>query len=148
MVALCDRDGVLWTQPVGVEISERNLYSMMSPVQINPDGSVVAVRSSGGATVFRRNGALRFQTNDGLPDGMAVAADGTVTFGVASDEPSQLDLFRYSATGTLLSAPSLPGDNHASFTYDENGNLGWLTGAFSHLIGVTSPPHTPETRAS
>ncbi len=143
--ALSPAGAVLWTQPVGAEAPLRGLYSMMSAVQLNPDGSMIAVRTSGGVATFHRNGTPRFHTNDGNPDGMAVAPDGTVAFGVPDDvQPAQLDLRRYSAAGTLLPPPSfVPGDDLASLAYAANGDLGSLTGAFAHAISVISPTLTP-----
>jgi hypothetical protein len=112
---------LLWTRPVTV--GKNPQQSVQSTVSASPDGTVIAALSIGGVEVVDGNGDGRFATTQLSPDGMAVAPDGTVAVGV-SGQPEQLDILRFTASGTPLTTLSpLPGESDASLVYDAQNFL-------------------------
>ncbi|HEX4416842.1 MAG TPA: choice-of-anchor D domain-containing protein [Kofleriaceae bacterium] len=143
--AMSATGGMLWTKPLAIEYPGITVTSIQSTVQVSPDGTVVAALTTSGLSVLDGNGNDRFAVPGVNIDGMAVAADGTVAIGTSSANfPDQLDLHRYTPSGTELALVSpLPGDARASLAFDAAGGLGSITTSFSHAqVAYTTPALT------
>ena len=134
--------GVLrWTQPV--TITYHGELTLQSSIAVSPDGTVIAVLTSGGVRVFNGDGGDRFTVTAPV-QAIAVAADGVVACAVQGAFPfqEQMDVRRFNASGTeLTTIAPLAGRSSPALAYDA---LGFLYADTSGHGGATVSRTAPD----
>lgn len=127
---------LVWTASVSAKVEE---FANDPAIAVSPDGSVIAVLTTGGMRVLDGAGADRFEiTGAPNPTSVAVASDSTIALAVT--DTMLADVYqanRYLPDGTALTpfAP-LPGDVNAQLAYDATNALCVYT--FGHSSGTVS----------